>query len=91
MTPVRKSEIRKAASRDKARKLLTSLISGDRDAYDVYRSLYLLWCSHNSAVQELRPLFQIPGVEPDGRLSVTEDFRRQVLAISRSVIPFFEK
>ena len=91
MTPVRKSEIRKAASREKARKLLTSLISGDRDAYDVYRSLYLLWCSHNSAVQELRPLFQIPGVEPDGHLSVTEDFRRQVVAISRSVVPFFEK
>jgi hypothetical protein len=50
----------------------------DRDVYEAYQGLYQLWCSHNSAVQELRPLFQMPGIEPNGRLSITEDFRRQV-------------
>jgi len=90
MTPVRKTEIRRAASREKARKLLGLLINSDRDVFEAYQGLYQLWCSHNSAVQELRPLFRMPGIVPNGRLSITEAFRRQVVAISRSVLPYFE-
>jgi hypothetical protein len=89
MTPVKKSEVRRAASRKHARRLLASLISGDRDVYEAYRELYGLWCANNSAVQELRPLFQISGVEPDGHLSITEEFRKEVVAISQTILPYF--
>jgi len=34
-----------------------------------------LRCNNNAAVQELRPLFTMDGIELDGLLSVTEEFR----------------
>lgn len=81
----------KQRSREKARELLVALISGTADSYQVYRNLYRLWCSHNSAVQELRPLFRIPGVEPDGRLSITEEFKQQTLALSVGILASLEE
>lgn len=78
---------RRQASRQTARELLQGLVSGTADTYEAYRKLYRIWCTHNSAVQELRPLFRIPGIEPDGRLSVTEDFKRQVQSVAISVLP----
>ena len=90
MTPLKKSEVRKAAYRKQARKLLASLVNGDRDVYEAYRELYGLWCSNNSAVQELRPLFRMSGVEADGHLSITEEFRKEVVAISQTILQDFE-
>jgi len=37
--------------------------------------------------QELRPLFAIRGIEPDGRLSVTEEFREEVLSLAKQILP----
>ena len=78
---------RRQASRLAARELLTGIVTGTEDTYQAYRKLYGIWCGHNSAVQELRPLFRIPGIEPDGRLSVTEDFKRAVLAMAVAILP----
>jgi hypothetical protein len=89
MTPARKSEERRATSRKQAKRILTSLIYGDQDLYQEYRELYGLWCANNSAVQELRPLFQISGAEPNGRLSITEEFRKEVVAISQTILQYF--
>jgi hypothetical protein len=89
MSPLRKSELRRVAAREKARELLTSLINGERDIYEAYRGLYGLWYSNNAAVQELRPLFRIPGVEPDGRLSITEEFQKEVVKISQTILQDF--
>ena len=82
---------RKQASRKAARELLVGLVSGAAEPYEAYRHLYRIWCGHNSAVQELRPFFRIPGVEPDGRLSVTEDFKQQVLALAAAILPKIEE
>jgi hypothetical protein len=90
MTPLKKTEARRIAARQKARKQLASIVSGDRDIYEAYRSLYALWCSNNASVQELCPLFQMPGIAPDGSLSVTDQFRSEVTDISRTILPQFE-
>jgi len=39
-----------------------------------------------AAVQELRPLFRIPGIEPDGQLSVTEEFKGQVRSSAMAIL-----
>jgi hypothetical protein len=88
---MKKSKAKAAVSREKARTLLAALISGDGDPYEAYTGLYQLWCSHNSAVQQLRPLFRIPGADPAGRMSLTEEFRREVVAISHTLILHFQK
>ena len=89
MSPLRKSKARKVAAREKARELLTSLINGERDVYEAYRGLYGLWCSNNAAVQELSPLFRMPGVEADGRFSITEEFRKEAVRISQTILQDF--
>ena len=87
MFPISKAKLRRLASRQAARELLQDLVAGKADTYQAYRSLYGLWCSNNAAVQELRPLFRIDGIEPDGRLSVTKEFREQVLSLARQILP----
>jgi hypothetical protein len=69
---------RKKSSRLAAAELLRGIVTGTADVYESYRQLYGIWCHSNAAVQELRPLFRIVGVEPDGRLSVSLDFERKV-------------
>jgi hypothetical protein len=90
VSPQNKAQIRKEAVREKAKSLLASIASGDLETYVGYRQLYGIWTSSNAAVPELRPLFGIPGVEPDGALSVTDDFRSRVLSIVREVLNSLE-
>ena len=45
----------------------------------------------NSAVPELRTLFQIPGVEPDGQLRVHAGFREEVRTLSARILPVFKE
>jgi hypothetical protein len=88
---VRKAKTRRGATRRAVRELLEKLISRDLDVYRGYRRLYGYWCRNNSAVQELRPFFCIPGIEPDGRLSVDEDFKLQILSLAKTIAPRFER
>jgi hypothetical protein len=90
MSPNSKVSSRRAATREKARKLLHAVASGEVDAYVGYRQLYGVWCSNNAATQDLRPLFRIPGVEPDGTLSVTPQFRDLVVALSKEILLKFQ-
>ena len=60
------------------------VVAGKADTYQAYRSPYRLCCSNNAAVQELRPRFTMDGIEPDGLLSVTEEFREQVLSLAKA-------
>jgi hypothetical protein len=87
---VRKAKVRRIAARERAVAILRSMESGTLDAYLGYRALYAVWCGRNAAVQELRPLFRIEGIEPDGTFSVTDEFRRNVLAIARQILPLFK-
>jgi len=65
------------------------MISGDIEVYVGYRRLYKYWCNHNSAVQELRPMFSTPDISPDGILFVTEDFNAQIASVAREILPHF--
>ena len=81
-----RTDVPRKPPRQTAKELLRGLTSGTADTYETYRSLCQIWQLHNSSVQELRPLFSIPGVEPDGRLSVTEDFKKQVLSSATAIL-----
>ena len=89
MSPLRKSAARELAAREEAKSLLSDMPAGSVDEYVGYRHLYGLWCSNNSAVQELRPLFRMPGVAPDGTIHVTAEFRAKVLELARRILPKF--
>jgi hypothetical protein len=86
VSPISKVDLRRLASRQAAKELLQNLVAGKADAYQAYRSLYGPWCGNNAAVRELRPLFTMDGIEPDGRLSVTEEFREQVLSLAKQIL-----
>ena len=87
---MRTVEARRIQSRSKARELLQAIDSGQLDAYEGYRQLYGVWCSNNAAVQELRPLFRMPGIDPDGVLSVTSEFRSEVRRLVSTLVLTFQ-
>ena len=87
MSPVRKIKVRRVNTRKRANEILDSLRQGTGDVYESYRALYSLWCSNNAAVQELRPLFRIPGIEADGALSVTDEFKKTIRSLAKEIPP----
>ena len=89
MSPISKVKLRRAASRRTARDLLQDLVAGKVDTYEAYRRLWGLWCTNNAGLQELRPLFRIEGIEPEGCFSVTAEFREQVLSLANEILPNF--
>ena len=89
MSRTSKIENRRLASRQAATEILRDLVAGKADAYEGYGHLYSLWCANNAALQELRPLFRMDGIEPDGRINVTEDFRKEVLSRAKKILPLF--
>jgi hypothetical protein len=90
MSPISKIEKRRRAGRQAARNYLEAVVTGKADAYEGYRKLWGLWCRNNAALQELRPLFRIPDVEPEGVFIVTPEFREQVMLLARAILPKFE-
>ena len=82
-------ELRRLATRDASKSLLEQMVAGEIEVYIGYRRLYRYWCSHNSAVEELRPMFNIPNLSPDGILSVTNDFNEQIISIAREILTSF--
>jgi hypothetical protein len=48
-----------------------------------------LWCANNAALQELRPLFRIEGIEADGHIIVTTEFEEQVVSLANQFLPQF--
>lgn len=87
MSPIRKTKIRRIRNRKRAEAILKALSQGQGDVYDGYRTLYGIWCSNNAAVQELRPLFRMPGIKPDGFLSVAVGFRLDVRSLAAQILP----
>jgi len=91
MSPPRKSALRRAACRDKVRKILSAIAKGEVETYVGFRQLYGWWIGNNAAVQELRPLFRIPGIEADGAFSVTPQSKETVVKLAIEILPHFEK
>jgi hypothetical protein len=81
---------RRQANRQAAKGLLQAIASGEAEVYSAYRSLYGLWSDHNAALQELRPLFRIPGIDADGPLSATKEFEAQVQSLAAAILPTLE-
>jgi hypothetical protein len=90
VTPASKKALRRVHDRKRAYTILESLSQGTGDVYEGYRALYGIWRSNNAAVQELRPLFRIPGIEPDGALSVTDEFKKTVRSLAKEILPLVE-
>jgi hypothetical protein len=86
VSPIRKTTLRRTQDRKRAEVILKSLSEGAIDVYEGYIELYSVWCSNNAAVPELRPLFRIPGVDPGGTLSVTDDFRTEVRSLAAKIL-----
>jgi hypothetical protein len=89
MSPISKIERRRIASRQEARELLDSIATSKSDPYMAYRRLYILWCANNAALQELRPLFRMEGIDADSHIIVTTEFREQVRSLAKEILPQF--
>ena len=71
---------RKALALEKAHGVLQMIVDGGRDPYEGYREVYGIYVGTSGLAEELKPLFRLPGIEPDGTIHVDEDFRRTVIA-----------
>jgi hypothetical protein len=87
----RKAEARRIASRERAHLLLQAVAAGDIDAYEGYRALFGVYCSNSAALEMIKPLFRMDGVDPDGVFSVTDDFRSDVVALAQDLLPLIPK
>jgi hypothetical protein len=87
---ISKIETRRRATRALVKQLLKQIVAGQVEVYVGYRRLYGQWCKNNAAVQELRPMFRIPGIAPDGMLSVSENFKSQVISKAKEILQSFE-
>jgi hypothetical protein len=84
--PWRWNRTQRPPAKQAAKELLRGLASGASNVCETYRNLYHLWCTQNSDLEELRSLFRIPGIEPDGQLSVTEEFKNQVRSSAIAIL-----
>jgi hypothetical protein len=64
-------------------------VTGKADVYEAYRRLYGLWCANNAALQDLRPLFRMEGIEADGHIIVTTEFQAKVVSLANQILPQF--
>jgi hypothetical protein len=86
MSPVKKSAQRRKRDRDRAEAILKLLSESSGEEYERYRALYTLWCSNNAALPELKPLFRISGIEPDGAFAISDEFRATVRALAAQIL-----
>ena len=82
-----KVKMRRDASREQAKATLNAIVSGTVDPYDGYRRLFGIYCSNSAALEEIKPMFRIPDIDPDGVFSVTPEFRDQVRALAEELLP----
>jgi len=62
--------------------ILESIVVGAVDPYMGYRKLFAMYCSNNAALEEIKRMFRIPNVDPDGVFSVTDEFRQKVIGLA---------
>ena len=65
----------------------SSMVSGDVDTYEGYRKLFVIYCSNSAALEEIKPMFRIPNIAPDGVFSVTPAFREEVRTLAAKLLP----
>ncbi len=84
MIRVKKSKAKTRLLQDKKKiqETMEGIANGSVDAYVGFRKLYAIYCGRSGVHQELKFFFQIPGVEPDGRIQVDDAFRSTVRALA---------
>jgi hypothetical protein len=80
--PRRRSTQRKAQALENARDILEVIVDGNRDPYEGYRAVYSIYVGTSGIAEELKPLFRLPGIEPDGTIHVDDTFRRLVVTVA---------
>ena len=60
--------------------MLQAVVDGSCDPYEGYREAYGLYVGTSGMVEELKPLFRLAGIEPDGFIHVNDEFRRTVIS-----------
>jgi hypothetical protein len=65
-----------------AREILQAIVDGSLDDWEGYRRLYALYTETSGQVHELRPLFQVPSIEPDSSVKVTQALRDEIRRVS---------
>jgi hypothetical protein len=78
--PRRRSAQRRAQALENARAVIQTIAEGSRDPYEGYREVYGIYVGTSGMVEELKPLFRLPGIEPDGSILVDDEFRRTVIS-----------
>ena len=87
---ISKVEQRRRKVRQTASEILHQMIAGEIEVYVGYRRLYVYWCKSNAAIQELKPMFRIPALEPDGVLSITDEFNAKIISSAREIVVHFQ-
>lgn len=64
----------------KARSVIRAIADGSLDPYEGYRQVYGIYLGTSGAAEGLKPLFRLPGIEPDGFIHVNEEFRQRVIS-----------
>ena len=81
-----RNEAKRADWIQKARTVLEQMTDGTLDCWEGYRRVYGIWLSSSGRADELRPLFQIPNIHPDGCLDINDSVKisRAALALRES-------
>jgi hypothetical protein len=82
MSSVRKIKERRQKSRDRAKELLSAIASEKDYIAEEYLALYGEYTSNPAALEEIKPLFRIPGIEPGGTLSVDDYFNKTIKTLA---------
>jgi hypothetical protein len=82
MSSARKIKERRQKSRERAKEILTVIASGKEYIAEDYLALYAEYGSNPAALEEIKPLFRIPGIEPGGRLSVDDYFNKAIKTLA---------
>jgi len=86
MSPLRKIEIRRRRSRARAKEILTIIASEKDYIAEDYIALYAEYASNPAALEDIKPLFRIPEINPAGSFSVDEYFNTTIKTLAADLL-----
>ena len=86
MSPVKKIELRRRSSRARAKVILTEIASGKDYIAEDYLAIYSVYISNPAALEEIKPLFRIPGIDPAGNFSVDDHFNAAIKSLAVEIL-----
>ena len=71
---------RRSASKTQAEAILQEIATGRIDPWEGYRQVYGVYVASSGLLEELKPLFQLPGIVPDGCMTIDDRVRETAAA-----------